>query len=547
MDMLIKVGFYFLVVISLGIILSKYIYKVFIEEKHFLSKIITPIEKVIYRTLGIKEENMSGKKYFISIICFSMVSFIWLFLLLVFQHYLPLNKENIPAMRLDTAFHTAVSYITNTNYQNYEGQVQVSEFVQMMGLTVQNFLSAGVGISVLFVLFRAFFNNKKEIGNFWKDLVRIELHILIPLSIITSVLLISIGVIQTFEDNKIITTLEGNEQIITLGPVASQVAIKQLGSNGGGYFSTNSTHPFENPNAISNFIEMVAMLLLPISLVFTFGKIIKDKRQPISILITMLILFFIGFSIIQVAQNNPTAMEGKETRFGIVNSSLWSAVTTSASNGSVNSMFDSQPPLAGIMFLWNMAIGGVIFGSVGTGLYTMLAFIILTVFIAGLMIGRTPEYLSKKIEEKDVKMALLIILTSPICILIFSSISIMSNKVMQSISNTGAHGFTQVLYAFVSTGANNGSAFAGFEANTVFLNIILSLCMFISRFIPMYGVIELSHNLLQKQNVATTVGTLQTHTPLFVVITIVIICILGGLSFFPALSLGPIAETLISI
>lgn len=572
---ILQYGLYLLILVILAIPLGKYIGKVMNGEKVFLSKILVPVENITYKVLKVnKDEEMGWKKYGLSIIIFSLIGFIFLFLLNILQGILPLNPENVDGTSWHLAFNTTSSFVSNTNWQAYSGESTLSYLTQMLGLTVQNFLSAATGIAVLFALIRGFIKvNEKGIGNFWVDMTRITLYILIPLSIIVSIILASQGVVQnligyekidllqpiTLPDGTVITS-----QIIPQGPAASQIAIKQIGTNGGGFFGTNSAFPFENPTILSNIIEMLSILLIPVSLCFTFGRNVKDKRQGIAIFAAMFIMLTASLGVIAVNEHIATPqlsqsesvdtsstdkqsggnMEGKETRFGIASSATWSAFTTAASNGSVNSTLDSNTPLSGMMEMLMIQLGEVVFGGVGCGLYGMLAFAILAVFIAGLMVGRTPEYLGKKIEPFEMKMAVLVCLSTPVAILIGSMIAAMVPSVADSLTNSGAHGFSELLYAYSSAGGNNGSAFAGFNANTPFINISLGLIMLFVRFVPMMAALAIAGSLAGKKKVAATVGTLPTHNALFIGLLIMVVILVGALSFFPALALGPISEFL---
>ncbi|EOU1723576.1 potassium-transporting ATPase subunit KdpA [Clostridium perfringens] len=570
---ILQYSLYLIILVLLAIPLGKYIGKVMNEEKVFLSKLILPCENFIYKVLGINEEEMDWKKYSFSVLAFSAVGFIFLFVLNLLQGILPLNPEGISGSSWDLSFNTTASFITNTNWQAYSGESQLSYLTQMLGLTVQNFLSAGVGIAVLFALIRGFTRvNKNGLGNFWRDLTRIVLYLLVPLSIVLSILLVSQGTVQNFKPYEEVALLEEivlddgsrvTSQIVPQGPAASQVAIKQLGTNGGGFFGVNSAHPLENPTAFSNLLEMLSILLIPAALCFTFGRNIKDKRQGRAIFIAMFTLLIIALCIIGVSEANGTPqlaqngdvnlgyidqsggnMEGKESRFGVVGSSTWAAFTTAASNGSVNSMHDSFTPIGGMVTMLLMQLGEVVFGGVGCGLYGMIAFAIITVFIAGLMVGRTPEYLGKKIEPYEMKMAMLICLTTPISILIGSALASINPEILDSLSNSGAHGFSEILYAYSSAGGNNGSAFAGLGANTVFINVSIGLIMLFVRFVPMIATLAIAGSLVKKKKVATSVGTLPTHNVLFIGLLIFVVLLVGALSFFPALALGPIAEFL---
>ena len=540
---------------------------------------------------------MTWKKYLVSVLIFSGIGFVFLFVLQLLQGVLPLNPQKLPGVRWDLALNTAASFVTNTNWQAYTGEATLSYLTQALGLTVQNFVSAATGIAVLFALIRGFIKVKSDgLGSFWVDTTRIIIHILLPLNLVLSLCLVGGGVVQNLkgaesvellepiavtQDGEIIenatidlekgtATLDGkvieNAQIITeqfvpMGPAASQVAIKQTGTNGGGYMGVNSAHPLENPNSFTNFIELISILLIPAALCFTFGGAVKNKKQGLAIFMAMFICLVLALGAIAVSEQGATPelmqngnvnisaqnqaggnMEGKESRFGIASSSTWAAFTTAASNGSVNSMHDSYTPLGGMVAMLLMQLGEVIFGGVGCGLYGMLAFAILTVFIAGLMVGRTPEFLGKKIEPYEMKWATLVCLATPIAILIGSGIAAVVPEVANSLNNSGAHGFSELLYAYSSAGGNNGSAFAGFNANTVFLNLSLALVMLFARFVPIVGTLAIAGSLAGKKKTAVTAGTLSTTNAMFVFLLILIVMIIGALSFFPALSLGPIAE-----
>jgi len=546
--------------IGLSIPLGIYIYKVMTGQKVFLSRILLPVEKRIYKVMGIGENpEMRAKEYAGSVLIFSFFCFLTVFLVQLLQGILPLNPEGLGGVRWDLAFNTAASFVSNTNWQAYSGETTLSYFTQMTALTVQNFLSAAVGMAVLFALIRGFILKKeKTIGNFWHDLTRAVLYILIPLSFVLAVILVSQGVVQTFSSYKEITTLQdGINQVIALGPAASQIAIKQLGTNGGGFFGVNSAYPFENPTALSNFLQLLSILLIPAALCVSFGKAVKDKKQGLSIYTAMLILFvtclvIVTFSEMSLAPawssvSGSSAMEGKEVIHGVGTSSLWATATTSASNGSVNAMHDSFTPLAGLMMMFLMQLGEVVFGGVGCGVYGMLAFVILTVFIAGLMVGRTPEYLGKKIEPFDMKMVCLIVLIPPLCTLFGTATAVLMPEASSWMTNTGAHGFSEILYAFSSMAGNNGSAFGGFAANTVFTNVLGGIIMLFARFVPMTAVVLLAGNLADKKMVAASEGTLSTKNALFVGLLLAVILLVGALSFLPALALGPIADYFTSI
>ena len=589
---------YLAVLIALAIPLGAYIGKVMNGEKVFLSKIFVPCENLVYKLMHVdKDEQMTWKKYLLSILVFSGIGFLLLFIIQMLQGVLPGNPQGIPGMSWHLSFNNAVSFVTNTNWQAYSGETGASYLTQALGLTVQNFLSASVGICVLFALIRGFIKVQSDgLGSFWTDMTRVTLYVLIPLSLVLSLCLIGNGVVQNLKPAETVALVEpiavdskGNiienavidtdtntvtvdgavipdadiitEQIVPLGPAASQIAIKQLGTNGGGFYGTNSAHPLENPNAFTNLLELLSILLIPVALCFTFGRNIKDKRQGRAIFFAMLLMLVIALACTaipeqtatpQLAQNGAVDvsmvnqaggnMEGKEARFGITGSSTWAVFTTAASNGSVNSMHDSFTPLGGMITMLQIQLGEVIFGGVGSGLYGMLAFAILTVFIAGLMVGRTPEYLGKKIEPYEMKWAVLVCLATPIAILVGSGIAAAIPQVTNSLTNSGAHGFSEMLYAFSSAGGNNGSAFAGFNANTIFLNVILGLLMLFARFVPIIGTLAIAGSLAKKKMIATTAGTLSTSNTMFVMLLVFVVLLIGALSFFPALALGPIAE-----
>lgn len=572
MDIFVNYLGYLIVLVALAVPLGIYINKVMSGKKVFLSRILEPCEKGIYKFLHVKkDEEMSWKKYLVSVLIFSGFGLIFLFLLQMFQGILPGNPAKIEGTTWDLALNTAISFITNTNWQAYSGESGLSYLTQALGLTVQNFVSAGTGLAVLYALIRGFTKIKaKGLGNFWVDLTRSVIYILMPLSIVLSVILVSQGVTQSIDEYQTVTLAEPivledgtkiTEQTVPLGPAASQIAIKQLGTNGGGFYGVNSAHPLENPTGLSNLLEVVSILLIPAALCFSFGKGIKDSRQGMAIFAAMSIMLVVALGSIAVSEQVATPqleqngvvdisnvdqsggnMEGKESRFGIVGSSTWAAFTTAASNGSVNSMHDSYTPLGGMVTMLLMQLGEVVFGGVGCGLYGMLAFVILAVFMAGLMVGRTPEYLGKKIEPYEMKWAVIVCLATPVAILIGSGIASLVPQVATSLNNSGAHSFSEVLYAYSSAGGNNGSAFAGFGANTPFLNITLGLVMLFVRFIPILGILAIAGSMVEKKKVAITSGTLSTCSPLFIFLLIFVVLLVGALSFFPALALGPIAE-----
>jgi K+-transporting ATPase ATPase A chain len=547
--------------------------RVFNGERNFLSPILAPVERFTYRLLGTKtDEEMNWKKYTIAVLLFALLGVVTLYLIELLQGVLPFNPQHLPGVSPALAFNTSISFNTNTNWQNYGGETTMTYFTQMVGLTVHNFLSAAAGIAVLMAVIRGFTRHTAQtIGNFWVDMTRSVLYILIPLALVLSIVLMSQGVVQTLSKYKTANLLESTQnsssqtvtqQIIAVGPVASQEAIEMLGTNGGGFFNTNAAHPLQNPTPLTNFLEVLAILLIPAALCYTFGKMVGDTRQGWALLSAMTIIFVVMMSVCVWSEQagnpaltnmniNQTAtttqsggnMEGKEVRIGAANSALWASVTTAASNGSVNSMHDSYTPLGGLVPMWLIQLGEVVFGGVGSGLYGMLAFVIIAVFIAGLMIGRTPEYLGKKIESYEMKMAAIMILIPVLLSLLGTALAVISASGQSAVANPGAHGFSEILYAFSSTSNNNGSAFAGYGSN-VFINITESICMFIGRFWLQIPILAVAGSLVKKKKVPVTSGTLPTYTPLFVFWLIAVVVIVGALSFFPALSLGPIGEFL---
>jgi K+-transporting ATPase ATPase A chain len=554
--------------------LGGYIARVYAGERTFLSSVCAPLERAIYRLAGVKpDEEMDWKRYALAALAFNLIGLLVVYALQRLQATRLLNPQQLGAVAPDLAFNTAVSFTSNTNWQSYAGERTLSYLTQMVGLTVQNFVSAATGMAVLIALIRGLARHSaKTIGSFWTDLVRGTVHILLPLSLVVALLLVSQGVVQTLAPSRLvslvqpITSVGGQTvgtQTLALGPVASQVAIKQLGTNGGGFFNVNSAHPFENATPFSNFIETLAILIIPAALCYTFGKMVRDTRQGWAVLAAMLILFtaMLIVPIWAETQANPrlTAlgttgattpsepggnMEGKEVRFGPVNSALWSVATTAASNGSVNAMHDSLMPLGGLAPLWLIQLGEVVFGGVGSGLYGMLAFVIVGVFIAGLMVGRTPEYLGKKIGAAQVKMATLVILIPPLTVLFGSALAVLVPAGVAAVANPGPHGFTEILYAFSSAANNNGSAFAGLAANTPFYNTALGLAMLIGRYWVMVPTLALAGSLAGLRHVPAGSGTLPTSSPLFVGWLVVVVVVVGALSFLPALALGPVVEQL---
>jgi len=535
-------------------LLGKYMANVFMGEKHIMKPVFGWLEKLVYRSSGIKsDEEMNWKTYLYGVLIFNLFGFAFLFLLQMIQAYLPLNTEKLPNVSWHLSFNTAVSFMTNTNWQSYSGENTLSYLVQMLGLTVQNFVSAATGIAVVLALIRGLTRKTTDaLGNFWADMTRSVLYVLLPLAIILTMALVGQGAVQTFSHYVKATTLQGTEQVIPLGPAAAQSAIKQLGTNGGGFFNANAAHPFESPTPFTNFLEMLALLIISSSLVFTYGHYMKSKRQARAIFITMFILFAVGLAISlwsEYSHNNVLNisgnMEGKETRFGVANSVLYSVVTTDASCGAVNCMHDSLSPLSGMVSMFNMMLGEIIFGGVGAGLYGIIIFIILTVFIAGLMVGRTPEYLGKKIEAFEMKMAILAVLAPSIVIKLFSAIACSVPAGLSSLNNAGPHGLSEILYAFSSAAGNNGSAFGGLNANTVFYNLMIGFGMLIGRFGVIIPVMAIAGSMAKKKVTPVSSGTFRTDNWLFVMLLIGVILIVGGLTFFPPLALGPIVEHLL--
>ena len=571
----VQIILYLVVLMGLAKPLGSYMAKVYQGDRLFLDRMLGPVERFIYRVSGIKaDEDMNWKTYAFAVLTFNILGLLAVYAIQRLQGVLPLNPQALGAVTPDSSWNTAVSFSSNTNWQGYGGEVTMSYFSQMLGLTTQNFVSAATGMAVLVALIRGIVRHTtKGIGNFWVDLTRSTLYILLPLSIVLALALVSQGVVQTFSDYKTVAMLQprtdanGNavtEQMLAVGPAASQVAIKQLGTNGGGFFNVNSAHPFENSTPFSNFLEMLAILVIPAALVYMFGKMAGDTRQGWAILTTMSIIFvaFLALAVWAEQTGNPAFtkmgideaqtninpggnMEGKETRFGVANSALWATATTAASNGSVNSMHDSFMPLGGLVPMFLMQLGEIIFGGVGSGLYGMLAFVIVAVFISGLMVGRTPEYLGKKIEAFEMKMASLMLLIPIVLAKVGTAIAVVSAAGLATIWNTGGpHGFSEVLYAFSSAANNNGSAFAGLGVNNPFYNTALGICMFFARYWLIVPVLAIAGSLAQKKKIPESAGTLPTHTPLFIAWLIGIIMIVGALSFIPALALGPIVEHL---
>ena len=567
-----QIGLYLLVLLLLVKPLGAYMARVFQGERVFLTRVVGPVERFIYRIIGVRsDEEMDWKAYAVVMLLFNFAGLLLVYALQRFQSALPLNPQDLAAVKPDLAFNTAVSFATNTNWQSYGGETTMSYLTQMVGLSVQNFLSAATGMAILVALVRGFVRHSaKTIGNFWVDMTRSVLYILLPLAIILALVLVSQGVVQTLSSSQEVDLVQAtldatgqsvSQQEIAVGPAAAQVAIKQLGTNGGGFFNANSSHPFENPTPLSNFLEMLAILIIPAALCYTFGRMVGDTRKGWAILAVMTIIFVAmlslsvwaeqqgnpGFEQLNVDQSASTVqsggnIEGKEVRFGSANSALWAAVTTGASNGSVNAMHDSFTPLGGLVPMWLMQLGEVVYGGVGSGLYGMLAFVIIAVFVAGLMIGRTPEYLGKKIEAYEMKMASLMVLIPVLLVLFGTAIAVATPAGRAAIFNPGTHGFSEILYAFSSASNNNGSAFAGLGTNTPFYNVALGFAMLFGRYWLAIPALAIAGSLVQKKRVPVTSGTLPTHTPLFIFWVIAVVVIVGALSFLPALSLGPIVE-----
>jgi K+-transporting ATPase ATPase A chain len=571
---ILQIAFYLVVLILLVKPMGGFMARVYEGERTILDRILGPAERLMYRLAGVDpNQEMNWKTYAIAMLLFNLLGFLVVYALQRFQQFLPLNPQGMAAVSPDSSFNTAVSFSSNTNWQGYGGETTMSYLTQMLGMTVQNFVSAATGMAILVAFIRGLARQTAQtLGNFWVDLTRTTLYILLPLSIILALVQVSQGVVQNFSPYQTAALLqptidaEGKsvaEQVLALGPAASQIAIKQLGTNGGGFFNVNSSHPFENATPLSSFFQMLAILLIPAALTYTFGKMVGDTRQGWALFAAMTIIFvvmlFAGYAaeaagnprlaalgVDQTASElNPGGnMEGKEVRFGIANSALWATATTAASNGSVNSMHDSYTPIGGLIALVMMHFGEVVFGGVGSGLYGMLAFVIVAVFVAGLMVGRTPEYMGKKIEIYEMKMAALLILIMPLIVLGFTALAVLSERGKATVYNPGPHGFSEILYAYTSQGNNNGSAFAGLGANTPFYNLTGGLAMLFARYWLAIPTLALAGSLVQKKKVPTSAGTLPTHTPLFVAWLIGIVILVAALNFIPALALGPIVEHL---
>jgi K+-transporting ATPase ATPase A chain len=589
-----QVALYVVVLTALTKPLGSYMARVFDGPPLLLERVLGPIERLCYRVAGVDPaEGMTWRTYALAMLAFNLVGLLAVYLLQRVQGVLPLNPQGFGAVSADSSFNTAVSFATNTNWQGYAGETTMSYLTQMLGLTVQNFVSAAAGIATLVALIRGFRQRQSEhIGNFWVDLVRSTLYILLPLSLVLAVVLVSQGVIQNFDAYRTVPLVQattatnpvkdtdGNpvldddgqpktetspvtEQVLPMGPAASQIAIKQLGTNGGGFFNVNSAHPFENPTPLANFLELLAILVISGALCYTFGRMVGDTRQGWAVLAAMIVIFVGMLALCEWAEyaGNPRLtplgvdqvasavapggnMEGKEVRFGVANSALWATATTAASNGSVNAMHDSFMPLGGLVPLFMIQLSEVVYGGVGSGLHGMLVFAIIAVFVAGLMVGRTPEYLGKKIEAYEMKMASLVILLPCLVVLVTTTIAIVAPAGLAGRANPGPHGFSEILYAFSSMGNNNGSAFAGLSANTPFYNLLGGVAMLIGRYWLAIPTLAIAGSLARKKLVPPSPGTLPTHTPLFVAMLIGVIIIVGALTFIPALALGPIVEHL---
>ncbi len=550
----IQIGLFCLAILVCVKPLGLYMARVFDGEITFLR----PVERFIYRLSGVKGEEQHWTTYTIAMLAFSVAGFVSLYLMQRLQAVLPFNPQGLAAVTPDLSFNTSISFITNTNWQSYVGETTMSYLVQMLGLTVHNFVSAATGVGLALALIRGFARRSAStLGNFWVDLTRATLYVLMPLSILVALVLVWQGVPQNLGAYTATVTLEGVKQLIAQGPVASQEAIKMLGTNGGGFFNVNSAHPFESPTWLTNFVEMWALLVIPASLTYTFGRLVKDNRQGWALFAVMAILMLGGLSVTYWAEGQGNAavaashvtqltgnMEGKEVRFGVAMSSLFATITTDVSCGAVNAMHDSLTPLGGLIPIINMELGEIVYGGVGAGLYGMLLFAIIAMFVAGLMVGRTPEYLGKKIESKEVKMAMLAILVLPLSMLGFTALAVLTKLGLAGPLNSGPHGYSEILYAYTSATANNGSAFAGITANTVFYNTTLGFAMLIGRFLMIVPMMAVAGALVGKKLVPASAGTFPTHGGLFIGLLVGVILIVGGLTYFPALSLGPIVEHL---
>lgn len=548
-----------LILTILAFPMGEYMAKVFSGGRTFLTPVVAPVERFLYRLFAVDpNEEMSWKTYALSLVLFNVIGIVVLFFLQLIQGLLPFNPQKFGAVRWDTALNTAISFGTNTNWQAYSGEQTMSYLTQMLGLTVQNFASAAIGIVAVIAVIRGFIRKSSAaIGNFWVDLNRCVLYVLLPLVIILSLILVSQGVVQTLSPSITAKTLEGGKQVIAVGPVASQVAIKQIGTNGGGFFNANSSHPLENPTPLTDFLEVLGLLLIAAALPFTLGAMLKNRRQGFAIFAAMMILYLAGLGIFAWTemQGNPLLekagitsginMEGKETRLGVIQSVLFAQSTTVTSCGAVNSMHDSMLPLSGLVLMFNMAIGEVIFGGVGTGLIGMISYAILTMFLAGLMIGRTPEFMGKKLELFEMVMVVVIIISPAILLIILSSVAISTQAGITSLGNAGPHGLSEIIYAFASASGNNGSAFAGLNANTIFYNLTTSLAMLIGRFSTIIPALAIAGSLAGKKIVPASIATFPTTSGLFIIMLVSVVIVVGALTFFPVFTLGPLLEHLL--
>jgi K+-transporting ATPase ATPase A chain len=572
----IQIVLFLVVTLATAVPLGAYMARVYQNESIWLERVFGGLERMLYRLAGVgKNDEQRWQQYAVGMLLFNVAGIFVVYAIQRLQVFLPLNPQSFPSPSPDLSWNTAVSFATNTNWQSYGGESTMSYFTQMLALAVQNFVCAASGMAVLVALIRGFTRKTSDtIGSFWVDIVRTTLYVLLPLSIVVAVLLVSQGVVQTFHAYTTVPLVQATkdadgkavtEQLLAVGPAASQIAIKMLGTNGGGFFNVNSAHPFESPTGFSNFLEMWSLMVLPAALCFTFGRLVKDPRQGwtifaamSAILLPLLVLCvaseqagnpaFHGLAVDQTASALQSGgnMEGKEVRFGIANTGLFATITTAVSCGAVNAMHDSFTPLGGLVPMWLMQLGEVVFGGVGSGLYGMLVFAIVAVFVAGLMVGRTPEYLGKKIEAFEMKMASLVVLVPPATVLIMTAIAVAVESGRKGVSNPGAHGFSEILYAFSSAANNNGSAFGGINANTPFYNTLLGVSMFFGRYFLKVPVLALAGHLAAKKIVPTTAGTLPTHTPLFVAMLTGVVILVGALTFIPALALGPIVEHLLA-
>jgi potassium-transporting ATPase potassium-binding subunit len=555
----VQLGAFVAIVFAAAPFLGRFMARVFDGERHLLS-FLAPVERGIYRACGVDaSREMDWKQYLGALLAFNGLGFLLLFAILMTQRWLPLNPAGADNMSWHLALNTAISFVTNTNWQAYSGEASASYLSQMAGLAVQNFLSAATGMAVMLALIRGLRRRPGggggvTLGSFWVDLTRSILYVLLPLSLILAVLLMSQGVVQSLSGYAHAAALTGGTQTIPLGPAASQVAIKQLGSNGGGFFGANSAHPFENPTPLSGFLELLAILLIPAALPFTFGRMVRDRSQGRALFAAMTVIFAMGLTAILLAEHGPNGltggvgtMEGKEVRLGISQSALWAEVTTLVSNGSVNAMHDSFSPLGGMVAMINIMLGELVYGGVGAGMYGMLVFLFITVFIAGLMVGRTPEYLGKKIETREVQWSVLAVIGQSVAILLLAAVAVVVKPGLASLANPGPHGLSEILYAYSSAVGNNGSAFAGLSVNTVFWNLTIGLGMLVGRYVVIAPALAIAGSLGAKTPTPPSVGTFATNNATFVVLLVLMILVVAGLNFFPALTLGPVLEHFLAL